>query len=115
MANANRRRGRCYDRQKSDVCLQTDQPALEKVLRVTHDERTRGLCNAVTLNKQDRGLGKLKWRENINCRKLGLASARPQTIDQGVALTSVRASGKYTRFDDDFAWKDNGGVAVSGL
>lgn len=52
---------------------------------VTHDGRAQGLCNAVTLNKQDRELGRLKWKENTNCCKLVLTSGR-SNADEAFSL-----------------------------
>jgi hypothetical protein len=43
---------------------------------VTHDQDAQGLCNAVTLSKQDNKLWELEWKENSGCHKLVLASTQ---------------------------------------
>jgi hypothetical protein len=54
---------------------------------VTH---AMGLCNAVTLSKDDHKLEKLRWKDNSNCCKLVLASARERELSDGIPLLDGR-------------------------
>lgn len=67
---------------------------------VTHDGRAQGLCNAVTLNKQDRELGRLKWKENTNCCKLVLTSGRSNADEDAFSLRDWRSPSEHSRHYD---------------